>query len=277
MRRSAALLVLALPALLSAQPAPPLSKEAMASFLRDAKIIRMKDIANGVTNSRRVTLSNGTVTHDAHLQTIDQSMTSFQGNRGTELNFRDSWKFNVAAYRLAELLDLDYMVPLSVERTVGGSTGALTWWCDNVKFDEGKRVKDKINPPDLADWNNQMFILRVFDQLIYNTDRNLGNMLITNDWRIVMIDHTRAFRLMKQLQNPKNLAKCERGLLAKMKALEENQVFERTKGYLTREEVRGILGRRDLIVQFFEKGGDALLYDYPRPQTPKVYWGAQSE
>ncbi|MCX6599752.1 MAG: hypothetical protein NTV70_25645 [Acidobacteria bacterium] len=270
-------LALILPALLSAQAVPPQSKAAMADFLRSGKITRTKDIANGVTNSRRLTLTDGTLTHDAHLQTIDQAMTSFQGNRGTELNFRDTWKYNVAAYRLAEMLDLDHMVPISIERNVGGSTGALTWWCDNVKFDEGKRVKDKINPPDLPDWNNQMFILRVFDQLIYNTDRNLGNMLITNDWRVVMIDHTRAFRLMKQLQNPKNLAKCERGLLAKMKALDENQLFERTKGYLTREEVRSVIGRRDLIVQFFEKGGDALLYDYPRPQTPKVYWGAQTD
>jgi hypothetical protein len=270
-------LALILPALVSAQAVPPLSKAAMADFLRSGKITRTKDVANGVTNSRRLTLTDGTLTHDAHLQTIDQAMTSFQGNRGTELNFRDTWKYNVAAYRLAEMLDLDYMVPISVERTVGGSTGAVTWWCDNVKFDEGKRVKDKVNPPDLPDWNNQMFILRVFDQLIYNTDRNLGNMLITNDWRIVMIDHTRAFRLMKQLQNPKNLVKCERGLLAKMKALDENQLFERTKGYLTREEVRGVIGRRDLIVQFFEKGGDAVLYDHPRPQTPKVYWGTQTD
>ena len=270
-------LALILPALLPAQAVPPMSKAAMSDFLRSGKITRTRDIANGVTNSRRLTLTDGTLTHDAHLQTIDQAMTSFQGNRGTELNFRDTWKYNVAAYRLAEILDLDHMVPISVERTVGGTTGALTWWCDNVKFDEGKRVKDKVNPPDLPDWNNQMFILRVFDQLIYNTDRNLGNMLITNDWRIVMIDHTRAFRLMKQLQNVKNLGKCERGLLAKLKALDENQLAERTKGYLTREEVRGVMGRRDLIVQFFEKGGDALLYDYPRPQSPKVFWGTQTD
>jgi hypothetical protein len=33
--------------------------------------------------------------------------------------------------------------------------------------------------------------MRAFDQLIYNTDRNLGNLLIDGDWRIWMIDHTR--------------------------------------------------------------------------------------
>ena len=40
-----------------------------------------------------------------------------------------------------------------------------------------------------------MSLVRVFDQLIGNIDRNVGNLLITSDWRIWAIDHTRAFRL----------------------------------------------------------------------------------
>ena len=39
-----------------------------------------------------------------------------------------------------------------------------------------------------------MQMLRLFDQLIANIDRNLGNLLIGNDWTIWAIDHTRAFR-----------------------------------------------------------------------------------
>ena len=35
--------------------------------------------------------------------------------RGTELNFRDTWKFNVAGYELAKMLQLN-MVPPYVER-----------------------------------------------------------------------------------------------------------------------------------------------------------------
>ncbi|MDX2179677.1 MAG: hypothetical protein SFV18_08805 [Bryobacteraceae bacterium] len=248
----------ALPALADHQA---LTREQMADFLKNAKVIKSRDVATGVTNSRRLTLSDGTMTHDAHFQTIDQSMTTFQGTRGTELNFRDTWRYNVAAYKLAGLLGIEHMVPMSIERNIGGSTGAITWWCDKVKFDEAKRMKSKTDPPNLDDWNKQMHILRVFDQLIYNTDRNLGNLVITEDWNIVMIDHTRAFRLMRQLQNPKNLVRCEKGLLEKMKALDEASLAAAVKDYLNKEEAKAILARRDLIVKYFESQGPGSMFE----------------
>jgi hypothetical protein len=40
--------------------------------------------------------------------------------------------------------------------------------------------KKKRAPPDEDGFNHQMYIVRVFDQLIYNTDRNLQNLLITS-------------------------------------------------------------------------------------------------
>ena len=43
-----------------------------------------------------------------------------------------------------------------------------------------------------------MQLVRLFDQLIYNIDRNIGNLMITNDWRIWAIDHTRAFRIARR-------------------------------------------------------------------------------
>ena len=147
----------------------------------------------GVTNSQRATLDDGQRKHDAHIQTVDISKNSFQTLRGTELNFRDSYKFNMAAYELDKLLDLN-MVPVSVERKVGGQQAAVTWWVDDAMMTELDRQKKKAQSPDLPSWNKQMYVCRVFDQLIYNTDRNLGNLVITKDWNIWMIDHTRAFR-----------------------------------------------------------------------------------
>ena len=57
-----------------------------------------------------------------------------------------------------------------------------------------KKVKDNIQPPNDQQWQKQVQMMNVFDALIYNTDRNRGNILITPDWRLWMIDHTRAFR-----------------------------------------------------------------------------------
>lgn len=250
----------ALPTLIATAD-PALTKEQMATFLRTAKVIKQRDVAKGITNSRRLTLSDGTVTHDAHMQSIDQSMMEFRGNRGTELNFKDSWKFNVAAYKLAEMLGIDYMVPMSVERNVGGAAASVTWWVDDVLMDEGQRLKDKAQPPDIASWNKQMWMLRVFDQLIHNTDRNMGNLLITKDWQIRMIDHTRAFRLSRTVLSEKNIEKCDRGVFAKMKQLDEATLIDKLKGYVNREEIRGLLARRDAIVKVIEAKGDNGLYD----------------
>lgn len=45
-------------------------------------------------------------------------------------------------------------------------------------------------------------ILRVFDELIQNRDRNAGNVLWTKDWTMWMIDHPRAFRTGHELLRP---------------------------------------------------------------------------
>ena len=73
-------------------------------------------------------------------------------------------------------------------------------------------------------WNNQMYKIRVFDQLVYDADPNLTNVLIGPDWQIWRVDFGRAFRLYKDLQNPKDLIRCDRQLFTKLKALNGNEV-----------------------------------------------------
>jgi hypothetical protein len=205
--------------------------------------------------------------HDAHIQSIDVQNNSFTSSRGTELNFKDTYKFNIAAYRLDKILDLN-MIPVSVARKVGGKSSAVTWWVDDKMFDDVDRKKQGIEPPNQDDWNKQMYVLRVFDQLIYNTDRNLGNLVIDKQWRMWMIDHTRAFRLHTKLQSEKNLVMCDRKLLANMRKLDQDTLDEQLQPFLTKSEIKALLARRDLIVKFFdnavkEKGEGAVLYDLP--------------
>jgi hypothetical protein len=198
-------------------------------------------------------LSDGKLTHDAHIQTIDEAKTHFEGTRGSEMNFRDTYKFNIAGYRLAKILGLP-MVPPSVERSYRGKAGAFTWWVDDVQMDEAARMKQKLQAPISEDWNNQMYIVRIFDQLIHNTDRNLGNLLITNSWKIWMIDHTRAFRMSHALLEKKNLVHCEENLVGAMKKLNAPDLRREMGDYLRKPEVEGLLKRRDLIVAHCEGG-----------------------
>jgi hypothetical protein len=229
------------------------------NFLKNAKVVRTRSAGKGVTGTLRATLSDGITTHDASIQTVDVAMTEFRSNRGVELNFKDTWRYNVAAYRLNQLLQLGN-IPVSVERHHNGKSGSFTWWVDDVLMDEGQRLKSKASAPDAIAWNQQMWHVRLFDQLIQNVDRNLGNLLIDKSWQIWMIDHSRAFRLAKDLKSPKNLTRVERSAFERIKALTPSALDQAVGDYLTSFEKRSLLQRRDEIVALFERG-TGMIYE----------------
>jgi len=237
-----------------APAAPPVFSRAEArEFLTNAKIVKGKDISKGVTRPVRLTLSDGTLTHDAAFSTVEErkAIEHFEGGR-VELDFVDSYRYSLAAYKIAELVGLDDMMPVHVEREWHGHKGALAWWVDDVLMEEGDRLKKKVQVPNPQAWNEQMYRMRVFTQLVADTDRNLGNVLIDRNWKLWMIDFTRAFRHNKTLLSDKDLKKCDRQLLEKMRALTAEQVTAATKGYLTAAEIDPMMARRDVIVKLFE-------------------------
>jgi hypothetical protein len=241
-------------------PAGPRTDAEIEAFLRDAKVVKTKSTSKGITNSLRATLSDGTFTHDAQIQSIDEQKAQFTGTQGTEFNFRDTWKFNVAAYRLDRLIGLN-MVPVSIPRRFRTDAAAFTWWIDDVMMDEGERLKSKTPVPSIAEWNEQMQLVRVFDQLIYNVDRNMGNLLITKDWHIWAIDHTRAFRTQEALKSAANVTRCDRQLLERLKALDKATLKREMGEYLGDWEINSLLVRRDAIVARLEAIGASALFD----------------
>jgi hypothetical protein len=245
-----------------AQPAAvaPLSDARIEAFLKEAKIVRTKSVGKGVTGSLRATLSDGTLTHEAQIQTVDEKKTQFDAPGAAEFNFQDSWKFNVAAYRVDRLIGLN-MVPVSISRLWKRDQAAFTWWIDDVLMDEGKRLKEKTQPPDSGKWNEQMQLVRVFDQLIYNVDRNMGNLLIGDTWRVWAIDHTRAFRSHNTLKVPASITRCDRQILAGLKALNRDTLKREIGDYVSDYQISGLLARRDKIVDLIEQRGPAGVFD----------------
>jgi hypothetical protein len=247
------------------EPAPKLTNDQIKHFLLTAKVVKSKHSSKGITSPWRLTLSDGTLTHDASFQAVDEHKPLMEMASGRmEMNFVDSYKYNIAGFTLAEMLGLDDMVPVYVERKWSGNTGSLSWWLP-VKMDEEERHKQGITPPDQDTWNKEMYRIRVFDQLIYDTDANLTNVLIGEDWKLYRVDFTRAFRTIKKLQRPEDLQRCNRQLLEKLKALDRTQLAAATKRYLTKDELNGVMARRDQIVEHFqklitEKGEGEVLY-----------------
>jgi hypothetical protein len=235
----------------AAAPPASLTQEQMANFLLKAEIGRVRPAGSGVTDSKRATLSDGTLTHDAHIQEVDIAKSVFEAGKHSETNFKDTYRFNIAAYRLSTLLGL--RVPVSVERKMNGDWAAFTWWVDDVAMDEEARNKSKTPlGPDPVRTTQQLSVMRAWDELIQNKDRNQGNILWTKDWTMWMIDHTRAFRLNNQLTSPERLTRIDRDMFTRLRGLTRESIEKAVGNSLKKDELAALVARRDALVKHFE-------------------------
>ena len=263
----AAALVLVLTAV-AAQEAK-LSPEQQREFLKSAKVVASRPVGRGVTGSLRLTLSDGTTTHDAGFQSIDDRASDEDRRQGRrragERDFVDSYKYNLAAYELARTLGVDDMMPVTVMRRWENKDGSLTWWVDDVLMDEDERVKSKTQPPAALAFQRERMRMFVFAELAGDVDRNRGNILYTKDWRVIMIDFTRAFRLHRNVRVPTTLSTIDRRLWERLPSLTSDDVTRAVGANLTAEEVASLMARRDAITAHYarlisEKGERAVIY-----------------
>jgi hypothetical protein len=267
---AAAVLAMAVRAVATAEtPAHglPLTGEAAETFLRTARVTGMKAIGTGITHPSKAALTDGARNLNGVWKTIDESkpgVTNFE--RGTfEVDFRDSYKFEIAAYELDKLLGLG-LVPPTVEREINGQKGSLQLWVEG-SMTEWDRRKQKLQAPDPDRWNEQMYKVRLLHQLTYNTDRgNIRNVLVDPDFRIYAIDHSRAFRRHQQLPGgQKDLTRFSRAALDRLRALNAPLLEEKLGPWLEKRELDALLKRRNLILALAEQrvreqGEAAVLY-----------------
>lgn len=224
-------------------------------FLAKASLGRATGTGKGVTLPTKITLSRGGLKVNAIFHDIDLERRFAQLAGGeTVTDFRDSYMFQIAAYRIARMVGLQN-VPPSVKRSFSGRTGSMTLWIEGMMTDEMRRAQKREPSGDDADrWEKHMAIMRAWDALIFNFDRNQGNILLDDKWNVWLIDHTRAFRrstdISKQLGS---IGKCERKLYEGMRGLTRAQLDKEVKIFLRPVEVDALLKRRDMIVAHLDK------------------------
>lgn len=199
----------------------------------------------------------------------------WKNQEGKISGYEESWKWEIAAYRLDKYLGLN-MIPPTVEKEFRGKRGACQLWV-TAEMDLRRKIREKIEiPPDrLYAWDNATYLTKAFDNLIANIDRHNGNILITKDWRLILIDHSRSFGTsaeftskldsLKEDQTPEAMRRLPRAFVEKLKALNIATVTEVVGDYLTGKEIQAVLARRDLILKeiarLIEKyGEDDVLY-----------------
>jgi hypothetical protein len=234
-------------------------------FLTKARVTESHELGQGITRPLKLTMELAGQSHFGVYKNIDERkfgvMTFADGS--SEVGFEDSWQTEIAAYRLDLMIGLG-MVPATVERKVNGSTGSVQWFVDST-MPESRRIEKNVQPPSVEAWNRQSLNARLFDELIANVDRNLDNLLITRDWQIRLIDHSRSFRVRQSLDHPEKLTRFSRSLLDAIRKLDRKDVKRKLGRYIDDPQIDRLFKRRDLIVKLADqlaaaKGEAAVLY-----------------
>jgi hypothetical protein len=221
------------------------------SYLLTAEIVAIESLGSGVTGAKKLRLeSDGRRESAVYKNVHSEYSRHLTGTRNLEdTYFSDKWEYEVAAYRLDRMLGFG-LVPVTVARDVDGQAGSVQRWIPGATT-EKERVERGTPLGDRDRWAEQTNQMLVFDVLIYNVDRNQGNILLTEPGsRMWLIDHSRAFRLRRGFpshtrKNPPIVTESVRGALA---SLEERELHRAMAGLLTRRQVEAILARRDLLL-----------------------------
>ena len=217
------------------------------AYLKSAPVAGMEELRVGVTRPRRAKLAPGGPVDAMAWKAIKP---------GRYNGYWESYKSEIAAYELDKLLALG-MIPPTVEKQVQGETGAAVMWVAPTKsFKElggvpGQQGVKGPMPAQVPAWNRQITRAKMFDNLIGNTDPNLGNWLVDPAWNLVLIDHTRAFTSTKDLYH--QLTQVDAELWDRMKALDEPALTAALGSWLDNQAIRGILARRDKMQVAIDK------------------------
>jgi hypothetical protein len=200
----------------------------LEAFLKKATVEKVIELPIGVTRPKRAYLAAGGLASSFAWKPL---------RPGVQSGYFESYKSEIAAYELDKLLGLN-MVPIVVERTVKGEDGAAVLWL------EGVRSWESVLPlPKPASWNRELARMKMFDDLISNSDRNKGNLLVDHDWHLFLIDHSRAF--VADLKLPQELQTIDRALWQRMLALDEATLARTLGAWLDGRQRLAILRRRD--------------------------------
>lgn len=248
------------------------ARDEIERFLLTAEIVGAEPIGEGVTKPTRVYLRKDGIERRA----------VWKNPTGMPLGFIEGWQYEIAAYRMDKLLGLN-MIPPTVERALNRKKGSLQYWVESKFSLLDLQEKGIPIPASAGESTDRMkYLTRAFDSLIANEDRTQQNIRYTEDWRTILIDHSRSFRsgrefTEKLLFGPHGVRKSAEGrpflyrrlpraFLAGLKAMTFESVKEAIGAYLTDKEIRSLLARRDLLLEDIaemikEQGEDKVLYE----------------
>ena len=233
------------------EPLPFHTHAEAIDFLRTASVVSSASAPRGVTGVRKLVLEKDGVRAEAAFRTVSIEKRNERLGGRTVFFFRDHYLNEVAAYALSRTLHGD-VIPPTVERSLRGKAGSLQLWFQGT-FAEVERVEQKLEPPDRRSFLLQLHMMRVFDNLINNLDRNQGNILIDPGWRLWLIDHTRAFSRDRVLPSPELIRRVARPFWDRLRSISDEELQQVVTQHLPGPERAALVERRRLLVKLIEE------------------------
>lgn len=209
-------------------------------MLRTADITKVERIPIGVTRPRCAWVEPGLPF---------QRMAWKPLKPGKYQGFFESYESEIAAYELDKFLGLG-MVPPTVERRIEGEVGSVQLWVENVKRWD---PKNPVRGPDKRASALQSVRLKMFDELIGNIDRNQGNLFYDAEFHYVLIDHSRAFRDIVDLNQFAKPLFIDPVLWDKMQALTLETLQPAIGKWVSKGMLYAMLDRRNRMKREIDK------------------------
>ncbi len=216
-------------------------------YMLNARVVQQTTIGSGINRSQKVMLEKDGVRAHAIFREADVTQRDARVGGKSYRVFRDSFLFEPAAYQLALRIGITN-IPPAVRRRVSGREGSMQGWVEDV-LDEDK---EDFRPPNAMAWVRQLRDMILFDNLIYNVDRNGGNILVTSDYTLAMIDHTRGFQEKFDIMDPERLTHVNRDTWERLRNLSEEAMRDAVRPYLTPSEMTALIRRHEAIIEHFE-------------------------
>jgi hypothetical protein len=241
-------------------------QEAIA-FLQTAEVVTSEEIPGTSGRPLELVLEKNGARARAIFRTVDVERDKMEYAQEHARGFRDHYLYEVAAYELSRLLGLDNVPPATL-RTLDGRKGSIQLWVESAKGVE-ERLSEGIDEQHQQLWLFQKQNMAVFDSLIYNFDRNPGNILLDSRGKVWFVDHTRAFKILPSLSGRREIKIVERQLWRNLQRVTPEVVRERLAPYLKVTEIDALLVRRDKLVKLIGKriakhGEQAILFEFVR-------------
>jgi hypothetical protein len=235
-------------------------QQEIENYLKNAKVCSEKRRVGRRTEAWLLCLTDGKIERRGFFRIT---------NRIRPHPLADSYKYDLAAYELNKLLDLN-IVPPAVEREIEGKKGSLALLIEGIITEEIRRNKN-IEPPDPQSFEHSLEQLTIFENLTYSNSycgkRDLGDILIMRkeDWKIWRVDFSEAFAPLPELIPECHITRCSKKLFQTLLKLDNDAVKGKLSLYLNEEEINALLQRKNIIIERIqklieEKGEEAVLY-----------------